>query len=86
MSPTVYLLLSQKDKKSYLGSTDNLEKRLNDHSFGKCKSTKNRRPLKLIYKEELKTLREARIREKYLKSRKGRKELKNIFKNLDIGE
>jgi putative endonuclease len=86
VSPVVYLLLSQKDKKSYLGSTDNLEKRLDEHNSGKCKSTKNRRPLRLIYKEEFDNLQEARTREKYLKSRKGRSELKYIFKNLGIGE
>ena len=79
MIPTVYLLISQKDKRSYLGSTNNLQKRLDDHNSGKCNSTRNRRPLKLIYEEKLETLNEARIREKYLKSRKGRKELKSIF-------
>lgn len=82
MNSTVYLLLSQKDRKSYLGSTDNLEKRINEHNSGNCKSTKYRRPLELIYKEDFKTLNEARIRERYLKSRTGRKELKSIFKKI----
>lgn len=75
----IYLLLSKKDKKSYLGSTNDLDKRLNEHETGKCKSTKNRRPLKLIYSEKFKTLEKARIRENYLKTRKGRKELKIIL-------
>jgi predicted GIY-YIG superfamily endonuclease len=82
MESTVYLLLSQKDKRTYLGSTDNLERRITEHDTGKCGSTKNRRPLKLIYTENFETLYGARIREKYLKSRKGRKELKNIFEKL----
>ncbi|MDH4330705.1 MAG: GIY-YIG nuclease family protein [Candidatus Moranbacteria bacterium] len=78
----VYLLLSQKDNRTYLGSTDNLERRLIEHNNGKTQSTRNRRPLKLIYSEEIDTLLGARQREKYLKSRKGRKELKKIFENL----
>ena len=80
----VYLLLSNKDKKTYLGSTDNLERRVTEHNTGKTSSTRNRRPLKLIYKEEFATLIEARNREKYLKTRKGRRELKLIFNRLKI--
>lgn len=79
----VYLLLSQKDNRTYLGSTPNLERRLKEHEEGKCKSTEHRRPLKLIYHEEYNTLEEARKREKYLKTRQGRRELKRIFENLD---
>ena len=78
----VYLLLSEKDKKTYVGSTDNLERRIVEHTNGKTPSTRNRRPLKLIYTEEFATLSEARSREKYLKTRSGRKELKIIFENI----
>lgn len=81
----VYILISKKDKKTYLGSTNNLKRRISKHNKGKTSSTKNRRPLELIYKEELDLLSKARKREKYLKSRKGRRELKEIFKKLDIG-
>jgi putative endonuclease len=80
-----YLLFSEKDKKSYVGSTDNLEKRILEHNFGKCTATRNRRPLKLIYKEKYDTLIEARLREKHLKSRSGRKELKKIFSIINTG-
>ena len=80
-----YLLFSEKDNKTYLGSTDDIERRVTEHNNGKTSSTKNRRPLKLIYQEEFETLMEARNREKFLKTRIGRKELKNIFEKLDIG-
>lgn len=83
--PTVYLLLSLKDKRTYIGSTNDLKRRLLEHNQGKNKSTKNRRPFKLIYKEELATLLEARKREQFLKTRSGRKELKEIFKRINIG-
>jgi len=79
----VYLLLSIKDNRTYLGSTDNLIRRLKEHERGECKSTVNRRPLKLIYQEEYDTLGKAREREKYLKTRHGRRELKRIFENLN---
>jgi len=78
----VYLLLSEKDKKTYLESTNDLERRIKEHNNGKTPSTRNRRPLKLIYEEYFDTLSEARNREKFLKSRQGRKELKTIFKNI----
>jgi putative endonuclease len=81
----IYLLLSLKDKRTYLGSTDNFDRRFKQHQEGRCKSTKNRRPLRLIYSEEFKELVEARQREKYLKSRKGRRELKEIFSKINIG-
>jgi len=80
----VYLLLSLKDKRTYLGSTINLERRIIEHNQGKNKSTKNRRPLKLIYSEAYNTLIAARKREKFLKTKKGRKELSAIFSNLKI--
>ena len=85
MKNFVYLLFSEKDHKTYVGSTDNIERRIVEHNNGKNFSTRNRRPLKLIYKEEFNTLLEARSREKYLKTRKGRKELKAIFEKLNIG-
>jgi putative endonuclease len=82
----VYLLLSLKDKRTYLGSTNNLSRRIYEHNSGKSKSTKNRKPLKLIYYEEFKTLSDARRREKYLKTRNGRRELKLIFEKLNINK
>ena len=85
MKGFVYLLLSKKDHKTYVGSTNDVERRITEHNNGKTPSTRNRRPLKLIYTEEFDTLLEARNREKYLKSRKGRKELKMIFEIMKIG-
>ncbi|TAK95783.1 GIY-YIG nuclease family protein [Patescibacteria group bacterium] len=85
MNSFVYLLLSARDNKTYLGSTDNIVRRLREHEDGECKSTAYRRPLRLIYKEEFDSLLKARAREKYLKTRRGRKELREIFNSLNIG-
>lgn len=84
MENIVYLLLSRKDLKTYVGSTDNIERRFQEHNCGKVKSTKDRRPLELIYQEKFTTLTEARVREKYFKTKKGRRELRIIFEKLNL--
>ncbi len=76
---SIYLLLSEKDRKTYLGSTDSIKRRVEEHNKGLCRSTKYGRPLKLIYYENYETLQEARLRERYLKTTSGRRELKNLF-------
>jgi len=47
----VYALKSLKDQDIYVGRTEDLKQRLEDHKKGKVPSTKYRRPLKLIYCE-----------------------------------
>ena len=47
----VYILRSVKDKKLYTGYTKNLKLRFKQHQKGLIVSTKNRRPLELIYYE-----------------------------------
>lgn len=76
----VYILFSLKDNKFYVGKTKDLIKRLERHNKGLVRSTKHRRPLKLIYQEIYKTAREAYLREKELKLPsvgKFKKELRN---------
>jgi putative endonuclease len=68
----VYVLLSEKDNKLYTGYTFNLKARILFHSEGKVESTKNRRPLKLIYFEGCLNQQDATRREKYLKSGNGK--------------
>jgi len=76
----VYVLLSLKDKKRYIGFTADLERRLNEHFSGNNESTKNRRPLKLIYNESFLTKSDAMKREKFFKSGKGREFLNSVVK------
>ena len=78
-----YLLKSEKDAGFYKGSSANLAKRLDSHRNGRVKSTKNRRPLKLVHHEEFDTYAEALAREKYYKTFEGGKELAKIVKSLD---
>jgi putative endonuclease len=76
----VYILLSEKDNIRYVGYTKNLKRRINEHNSGSVKSTKNRRPLKLIYSEEYESKGDAMKREKFFKSGLGRSFLKSINK------
>jgi len=76
----VYILLSSKDKKFYTGFTTNLKKRLQEHARGEVKSTKNRKPLKLIHYEYFINEKDARAREVFLKSGFGRDQLKQALK------
>lgn len=71
-----YVLLSLKDKKFYIGWTEDLRKRLLAHNKGLVKATKNRAPLKLIYYEACLDKDKAIKREKQLKTGFGRKFLK----------
>ena len=64
----VYILRSQKDKKFDVGYTRNVQKRLEEHNSGRVRSTKDRRPLKLIYWEGCINQQDATRREKYLKT------------------
>ena len=78
----VYLLQSQKDKKWYIGYTNDLRKRFNQHNSGEATYTKNRGPFKIIYSEFCLNEQDARSREKYLKSGMGRRYLKNRLKRF----
>ena len=63
----VYVLKSLKDFKLYIGYTNDIVMRLKKHNDGKVQSTKNRRPLAIVYCEVYRTEAEAREREKQLK-------------------
>ncbi len=76
----VYILRSLKDKKFYIGSTSILKDRLKRHFQGRSRATKNRRPLKLVYKEKFKIKREAIKRECYIKSKKSAKYTKRLIR------
>jgi putative endonuclease len=72
----VYILLSLKDGKFYIGYTSNLKRRLKEDSSGKNPSTKSRRPLRLLYYEAHLSKRDAMRRETYFKSTKGKSTLR----------
>lgn len=71
-----YVLRSLKDKKLYFGFCSDLKGRFEEHNNGKVESTKERRPLDLIYYEACLDEKKAIKREKYFKTGFGRRFLK----------
>ena len=78
----VYIIQSLVKSWKYIGSTDNISKRLIMHNSGATKSTKPYRPLKLIYSESFNTKTEALKREIFLK--KNFKAREEIYKKLQL--
>jgi putative endonuclease len=80
-----YVLLSEKDEKFYTGYTADIERRFEEHQKGKVVSTKDRRPMKLIYFEACLNQNDATHREKYLKSFHGKMFIRNRLKSYLTG-
>ncbi len=76
---TVYVLLSLKDKATYVGMALDAIKRLKEHNSGRNRYTKAHVPWQIIYTEQHPDWTTARIREKYLKSTAGKNWLKKQF-------
>lgn len=73
----VYVLLSLADRQLYVGMTRDLRARFAQHEAGKVESTKERRPFELIYYEACRNIHDVAIREKYLKTARGKRYLKH---------
>ena len=76
---TVYILQSMKDAKTYVGYSNNVQRRLLEHNSGQSKATRHRRPFEILFTEEFETEQEAKKREMYWKSGAGRRKLKEYF-------
>jgi putative endonuclease len=68
----VYILRSSKDNNLYIGSTDNIDRRLNEHNSGKSDSTRSRRPFILEAFISVKDKSKAIELELYLKTGSGK--------------
>ena len=75
----VYVIASQKRKYIYVGLTNDVDRRFDEHQSGKNKTTKSYRPFSLIHVENFSTRIEAREREKYLKSGSGKEWIKTTY-------
>ena len=81
----VYVLRSEKDKNFYTGSTKNLKLRFEEHTGGQVLSTKDRRPVKLVYYEVCVSKKDATRRERYLKTSHGRAFIRRRIKSYLTG-
>ena len=75
-----YILRSRKDKRQFVGLTKNIDTRLEQHNNGEVKSTKEFSPFTLLYYEACLNKDDAKIREKFFKTQKGRLFLKKRLK------
>ena len=81
----VYVLRSLSDKQLYVGLTDNLAARFEEHNAGRVVSTRRRVPFELLYWEGCLNGSDAAQREKYLKTAWGKRYLKNRLRRYLTG-
>jgi putative endonuclease len=77
----VYVLRSIKDEQLHVGYTRDLKKRYKEHNEGKTVSTRVRRPFLLIFYEAYINENDAKRREQYLKTTKGKSTLRMMLQN-----
>ena len=80
-----YVLRNDKDAKFYTGFTQDLKLRFEQHNRGLVNSTKDRRPLRLVYYEACLDRNDAIRREKHLKTYHGRMFLAKRLKSYLTG-
>ena len=72
-------MVSLSSNRYYIGSCENIKKRIERHNAGTEKSTKSFVPWELVHKESFNSRSNAVIRERQLKSWKSRKALERLF-------
>jgi putative endonuclease len=75
----VYILRSDSIGRFYIGSTEDLERRLAEHNANLAPATKNRGPWRLVYDEVHLTRSAAMRRERYFKTGRGREDLQRLL-------
>ena len=77
----VYILKSIENGRLYTGFSENLRQRIRQHQSKAVHTTKRMGNLDLIYYETFKSKEDAKRREKYLKTTKGKRTLKLMLKD-----
>ena len=78
----VYILHNKKRDFLYIGFTEDLIRRYKEHNKGFSKSTKSFIPLELIHYEAYKNIKDAKRREVYLKTNKGKTTITTMLKEF----
>ena len=78
----VYVLHSDRLGKYYVGRTENVTKRLEDHNAGRSTYTKLGRPWVLVYEERFEKKSEAVARELEIKRRKSRRYIEKLVQSV----
>lgn len=74
-------ILECKNKRYYIGSTNNISRRIYEHEKGLVRSTKNVLPIKLVFFQKCSSIIEARRLEYLLKQKKSKKIIEKIIKD-----
>ena len=76
----VYILHNKSKNYIYIGYSTDLKTRISHHNKGFSKATKPYLPLELIHYEAYRNMKDAKRREEYLKTNKGRTTLITMLK------
>ena len=83
----VYILYSVTGGKTYTGYTNDVGRRIFEHNVSETRGfTLRYRPWTLIRKEQYSTKPEAMVREKFLKTGRGREDIKTFVKQFLIDD
>jgi putative endonuclease len=77
-----YVIKSSIRNYIYVGISNNVERRIEEHNSGKNKTTKPYKPFMLLHTEEFSNRIEARAREKWFKSGEGKEFIKTYYQKL----
>ena len=81
----VYILKNKLNGRYYVGHTNNLTRRIEEHNSGRSRYTKRKGIWILVYVEEFVTRAEAMKRELEIKNRKSRKFIEGLIRNKTVG-
>jgi putative endonuclease len=76
-----YILYSESRNRYYIGSTNNLERRLEEHNHCHTKSTRSGIPWKIVYTKSFESSGEAKYYERFLKKQKSRKFIERLIQS-----
>ena len=77
----MYILQSERTGRFYVGSSDDLERRLSEHQREHSPATRGRGPWHLVYREEFELLLDARRRELEIKHWKSAKLIRALVRS-----
>lgn len=82
----VYILRSLSSGRYYIGSTEDLQRRLEEHNRGAVDSTRSKGPWEIVYTETYETRLAATQREQEIKSKKSRRWIEyHLLRTEDSG-
>jgi putative endonuclease len=79
----LYILQSKSTGRFYIGSTNELRRRISEHQRGNCLATRGRGPWELVYQETYDMLLEARRRELQVKKWKSAARIRELIQGKD---